>query len=277
MLSRLIRSLTGAAAGPAAGSIYVGLMGGLGNQLFQYAFARFLAAEGVAVSGLVTNLFDGDHYARKPLLQGFARLPSAQLTRDEIARLSVLADEDGMAIRDALRAGGRSGVFCRGYWQDPRYADAVGAELAADLSAFGTRFRPAAADACVLHVRRQDYGHHGLLPLRYYRAALEACGSPRFSVVTDEPNFCAYVFAGVPGFAGVVRGDTADPWGDFFRMAAARVQIIANSSFSWWTAWLGSATGATASVIAPAQWSLIDDAQRCPAAWQRIDVPLARP
>ncbi len=276
MLSRLIRSISGS-GGAAAGNIYVGLMGGLGNQLFQYAFARFLAAQGVAVSGLVTNLFDGDKYARRPLVQAVARLPAVQLSREDISKLDLLADENGMAVRDVLLGGARTNVFCRGYWQDPRYADAVAGELVADLQAFGERHRGAAADACVLHVRRHDYGHHGLLPLRYYRAALEACGSPRFTVVTDEPNFCEYVFARVPGYAGVARGEIADPWHDFFRMAAARVQIIANSSFSWWTAWLGSASGATGTVIAPAEWSLIGNANCCPAAWQRIDVPLARP
>lgn len=277
MLSRLIRSITGVTAAPAAGRIYVGLMGGLGNQLFQYAFARFLAAQGVAVSGLVTNLYAREKYSRRPLLQGFSRIPAATLSNDEIAGLKLLADENGMTICKALLRAGETNVFCRGYWQDARYADAVAGELAGDLRSFGERSHRAAAGECVLHVRRHDYGHHGLLPLDYYQAALRQCGSPRFSVVTDEPNFCEYVFSKVPGFAGVVRGDTADPWGDFFLMAAARMQIIANSSFSWWTAWLGCATGATTTVIAPAEWSLIANAERCPAAWRRIDMPLLRP
>lgn len=277
MLSRLIKSMTGAAAAPTAGRVHVGLMGGLGNQLFQYAFARYLATQGIAVGSLVTNLYEREKYARKPLVHAISRIPCTVLSREEISQLTVMADENGMAVCEALRGAGGATVFCRGYWQDPRYADAVAGELAADLRAFGERSHPAAAAECVVHVRRHDYGHHGLLPLEYYRRALEQCGWPRFTVVSDEPNFCEFVFAQVAGFGGVVRGDTADPWADFFLMSAARMQIIANSSFSWWTAWLGAATGTTTQIIAPAEWSLMDRAERCPPAWQRIDVPLARP
>jgi hypothetical protein len=280
MLLRLIQSLFGssdAVVGHSGGNVYVCLMGGLGNQLFQYAFARFLAQQGVPVRGLVTNLYDGDKYLRKPLVQAVSRVPVAALSRDEIANLRVHIDEDGMAIRDALRRGESISTLCRGYWQKPEYAAAVAAELAADLTAFGERAHRAEALECVLHVRRHDYGHHGLLPLAYYRAALEQCGWPPFKVVTDEPNFCAYAFASIRGFAGVTRGDTSDPWRDFFLLAKARRQIIANSSFSWWTAWLGRAAGTTTSVIAPSEWSLVMNADPCPTDWQRLDVPLLRP
>lgn len=275
MLARLIRAFTAGAA--ARDGHYVCLMGGLGNQLFQYAYARFLVAQGVPVRALVTNLFAGDRYARTPLVQALSTLPAVRLAPAEIAALKVLADEDGFALRDAL-AQSAGACACRGYWQDHRYADAVGAELAAALAEFGDRTHPvAAAPECVLHVRRHDYGHHGLLALDYYRRALAAAGNPRFRVVTDEPNFCDYAFRDFAGFDGVVCGAVAEPWGDFFLMAAARVQVIANSSFSWWTAWLGRARGVTTQVLAPAEWSLVGGGDPCPPDWQRVDLPLLRP
>jgi Glycosyl transferase family 11 len=283
MLLRLIKSIVGRgkerAVAHAKGSIYVCLAGGLGNQLFQYAFARFLSTQGISISGLVTSLFDRDTYQRRLLLNALARIPTAILSKDELAALKIIANDNGMAVRDALMQTGQTDVICQGYWQDARYANSVAAELAGDLKAFGERnhnFNNAPFD-CVLHVRRHDYGHLGLLPLAYYRAALQHCGGPPFKVVTDEPNFCEYVFAGIEGYAGVVRGNYAEPWNDFFLMANGRIQIIANSSFSWWTAWLGRATGSTQTVIAPAEWSLQKEWNPCPADWHRIETRLTRP
>ena len=281
MLLHLLKSITGRGqrTAPAQGSVYVCLAGGLGNQLFQYAFARFLSTHGVAVDGLATNLFARDTYSRSPLVLALSRIPAAHLSKNQLAALKVVANDNGAVILDAVQQRGQTGVVCQGYWQQPDYANAVATDLAGDLKALGERDHPtgnAIAD-CVLHVRRRDYGHLGLLPLAYYQAALAHCGSPRFTVVTDEPNFCEYVFAGVEGYAGVVRGDSADPWSDFFLMAGSGTQIIANSSFSWWTAWLGRATGKTTTVIAPSAWSLIKGANPCPAEWQRIDTVLARP
>ena len=95
MLSRLIAAIKSrrkTIAPPPAGN-YVGLMGGLGNQLFQYAYARYLVANGVAISALATNLFKHDQYGRKPLVQAISRLPAIDLQREQIAALKIMADE----------------------------------------------------------------------------------------------------------------------------------------------------------------------------------------
>ena len=283
MLSQLIKSAFGiAATEPAAVSaprnVYVCLMGGLGNQLFQYAFARYLTAQGIAVDGLVANLLEGDKYARQLLVHTLSRTPVVNLDKAQLATLKIVADENGLAIRDSLLRDLQTAVVCRGYWQHAQYADAVAVELAGDLRAHGERHYPGSeAVECVLHVRRHDYGHIGLLPLEYYRAALAHCGWPRFKVVTDEPNFSHFMFSQIQGYAGVVRGDLADPWGDLFLMSRAPLQVIANSSFSWWAAWLGRASGATTTVVAPAEWSLLEGEHPCPAGWHRFDTQLQRP
>jgi hypothetical protein len=276
MLWRLIKSITGPAK--SRSGVYVRLWGGLGNQLFQYAFARFLATQGVAVGAFVIDAYDRDGYARKPLAHALSRIPAVKLSKNELASLTVVASDDGMKVIDILKKGGHANVICQGYWQDAKFANAVAAEIKGDLTAFCESNYPAIDSVdCVVHVRRYDYGHHGLLPFAYYQAALEHCGWPRFKVVTDEPNYCDYMFKRLKGYAGVAKGDTHDPWGDFFLMSKSRAQIIANSTFSWWTAWLGRATGATETVIAPAEWSLMNAAHPCPAEWHRIDTLLARP
>ena len=72
---------------------------------------------------------------------------------------------------------------------------------------------------------------------------------------TDEPNFCTAVFQHLPGY-GLVSGDQADPLDDFHLLRQCAHFVIANSSFSWWAAWLGADTDAI--VYAPAPWCVYE-------------------
>lgn len=262
-------------------NVFVDLMGGLGNQLFQYAYARYLVDSGIPVGGLLVNRFDADAHGRIALATEIASLPTVRLPTGWLDRVAILNDENGARLRTTLAAHlQQTGtVICRGYWQSPTYADQVQDLLVAELlSAAGSGWRDQTDSAdCMVHVRRRDYGHHGLLPLGYYLASLERQGWPAFSVVTDEPNFCHHVFSQVQGYAGTLCGDARRPWEDFFRMSKAKCQVIANSSFSWWTAWLGESLGYCATVYAPAEWSLLPYPDPCRPHWQRVPAALIRP
>ena len=72
-----------------------------------------------------------------------------------------------------------------------------------------------------------------------------------FFLFSDDPDFIADAFAGLPR-AHVVRSDPQKSWEDLFLMARCRHNIIANSSYSWWGAWLNPAEDKR--VIAPARW-----------------------
>jgi len=261
---------------------FVYLMGGLGNQLFQYAYAQHLITSGVPVAGLLTNSYDTDTHDRRPLVSDISSLPAIRVPPTLAHEYRMVQEEDGERLLDLLRQQpNRSGhLVCKGYWQGPTHADAVRALLTSELTAsLPTEYRSDSSKIaeCMLHVRRRDYGHHGLVPVSYYKSCLEQAGWPRFAVVTDEPNFCSHEFAGLKGYCGITRGDTRSPWSDFYLMAKARSQVIANSSFSWWTAWLGVALGFSSRVYAPAEWSLIDRRNPCPTGWTAVECRLVRP
>ncbi len=287
MLNRLFRSarifrkpVESATQSTGRKNVYVNLMGGLGNQLFQYAFAHFLIKNAVSIAGLLANHFDHDAYRRAPLIDAISRIPVLKIPTEEYRAIKILADEDGEAVKELLLAGNFQDLLCRGYWQDARYVEQVRQEVSGDLLACYERSYRAANDLdneCVLHVRRNDYGHNGLLPVSYYLGALEECGWPEFFVVTDEPNFCEYVFRKTRGFGGVISSSPSTPWPDFYFMFRSRIQVVANSSFSWWTAWLGRAAGVTRNVFAPAEWSILVRNQPCPGDWERIETKLLRP
>ena len=114
-----------------------------------------------------------------------------------------------------------------------------------------------------LHVRRGDYGTnpeikavHGLLPVEYYDAAMRMMegrlGKVMYYVFSDDLSWCRTNLR-FKGEAVFVDANTGKPgWMDMRLMSACRHHIIANSSFSWWAAWLNP--GADKIVAAPRQW-----------------------
>jgi len=121
----------------------------------------------------------------------------------------------------------------------------------------------AAAWPTSIHVRRGDYiaeknvlAVHGICDEAYYRAAL-ALGErlcpkpPTWFVFSDDIPRARELFGDGQNFV-YLCGDPARPWEDIALMAACRGHVIANSSFSWWGAWLDPHPDKW--VIAPRQW-----------------------
>ncbi|HUR42276.1 MAG TPA: alpha-1,2-fucosyltransferase [Verrucomicrobiae bacterium] len=292
------------------------LMGGLGNQMFQYALGRhlalkhgvplkvdldFLLRESRSVPDTTPHDYNLPHFhvAAEPSTvaeTSVLKLPVARGWRRQLRRVQqMLAPgslthvlERGLAFDPrVLRAG--PDVYLEGYWQSPRYFEPVAAQIRADFELRdGPDGRNAAllldiadSEAVAVHVRRGDYitspgaaRVHGLCGLDYYEAALAEIARrvrvPRFFLFSDDP---AWVQANlrVPGTATMITHNGPRPWEDLRLMRACRHFVIANSSFSWWGAWLSAAPGKI--VIAPRRWALesgLNVATRHPPEWQTL-------
>lgn len=106
-----------------------------------------------------------------------------------------------------------------------------------------------------IHVRRGDYvmspDHHPVCSLEYYEKAIyeiEQGEDVKFIVFSDDPEWCRGVFSG----DSYVISDLNNPYIEMCAMSMCDDNIIANSSFSWWGAWLN--TGKNKKVIAPSRW-----------------------
>jgi hypothetical protein len=102
-----------------------------------------------------------------------------------------------------------------------------------------------------IHVRRGDYlnlqKHHPLCTMDYYEEAMDIVGrDKKFYVFSDDWKWCSNNFKGC-----FVVEPTYD-WLDLILMSRCGHNIIANSSFSWWSAWLNETENKT--VVAPKQW-----------------------
>ena len=131
-------------------------------------------------------------------------------------------------------------------------------------------------ECAALHIRRGDYGHHGLLPLRYYFEALEKLNHPNFVIFTDEPNFALYYFKKVSGFINIYPSNSFNACEDFMHLKSYKSLVIANSSYSWFAAYLAHAHHG-ASIIAPGNWSFNGAGPGYSPEWSVIGADLINP
>lgn len=113
-------------------------------------------------------------------------------------------------------------------------------------------------DDVAVHVRRGDYltmpDYLPVLDLGYYDEAFRehvAHGLRIFDLFSDDPDWCRGRFGSWPVVSMQADGDEPTDWLDLFRMARYRNLVIANSSYSWWAAFLA---GPEATVCYPSPW-----------------------
>jgi hypothetical protein len=267
-------------------ALYVSIMGGIGNQLFQAGFALALADALGCAPRFVADSFAGDPYRRSFQLDIFPALRGKLVGSDALAGGVLLKEEQipPMPFELLVEQIGRlldqgKPLLLQGYWQNERYLLPKRAlirslfqpEITQDLSQRLEQIR--ALGAIGLHVRRGDYGHHGLATVRYYLEAIAAIrresGALPVICVTDEPNFVRSVFAGVENIHFPGSGNIDNPIEDLLTLAACRHHILANSSFSWWAAWLSE--DETSLVFAPQPWNIANPADNpAPPRWRNI-------
>jgi hypothetical protein len=242
---------------------------------------RAYALEGYALAAEIR----GDGY-RYPPTQSAVRFPAPKLYRwiDRAARLvrarnipiGRAAGENAFSVFtersfdfDPRFQNCGPQTYLVGYWQSERYfadiAHLIRRELTYRLepdapnAAWSARIR--AANAICVHVRRADYllpahfRHHGLCSPDYYRRAMrlmrERVGHAQFFVFSDDWQWCREHLADADTV--VVDANRPEAGQDELRlMAACRHHVIANSSLSWWAAWLAASAGQV--VVAPVPW-----------------------
>jgi hypothetical protein len=176
-----------------------------------------------------------------------------------------------------------------GYWQDERYFEDHADQIRTDFrfvtapSANSARYAEeiAATNAVSVHVRRGDYlasahvNTHGVLGVDYYQAAIDQIlvthRAPHFFVFSDDIEWCRTELRIDAPHTFVVGNEGDQSFEDMRLMAQCSSHIIANSSFSWWGAWLGQRTGSC--VIAPRTWfadEALNSTYVLPPSWLRL-------
>jgi len=145
-----------------------------------------------------------------------------------------------------------------GYFQSEKYFAPYAAQIREEFALKRYYYHvPNLDDAGLtvsIHVRRGDYlsfpEHHPPLTMDYYKAAMEHFPAARFIVCSDDPGWCLLNFRDAGYKVQIQTGRSAVE--DMALMASCDHHIIANSSFSWWAAWLNP--NPQKKVIAPLKW-----------------------
>ena len=260
------------------------LRGGIGNQCFMCATARALALHNHAELYLDKSFYNTQHkYPRPYSLNHFCiEAPIRKCTGKELREKKYC---HGVYDPGLIRTY-EEDVWLSGYFQTEKYFRDIRDILLGDFAlkhrlSFHARkwcdFIKNCAYPVALHIRRGDYvtdpevrRKHGLLSMEYYYEAIEIVRqkAPKCVIIvfSDDP---IWVTANT-SFENVVVGPTGAE--DIYLMSLCKGAIVANSSFSWWGAYL-QRLGNT--IIAPSKWSReYEDGTKdvLPEEWTKIDV-----
>ena len=256
--------------------IIVRLKGGLGNQFFQYALGRTLAEMCKAELKMDITLFETyklHAYSMMPfnIQKNFASSDEVRALTDR--KLGITES----LIRRVLRAPAKpapayiaekyfhfdpdildlkDGVYLDGYWQSEKYFVDLAGIIRQEFTVITQQTgkdkelaeRMASCESVSLHIRRGSYTFppynsvHGTCSLDYYFGCVEnltrIIKHPHFFIFSDEPEW-AHDNLKISYPTTVVDYNGADKdYEDLRLISQCKHHIIANSTFSWWGAWL---------------------------------------
>lgn len=281
--------------------IIVRLSGGLGNQLFQYGLARGLAERTqeevkIDVSGFHPFLqgkstrrdFGLDHFAitlkKTTVVENILRKLKTSLFKT----MKVVHDVVPFVFNEKAYEQTTSAYFV-GNWANYRYVDAVRPILLKEfvlrepMSDAGREIlkQQEASTSVSVHIRRGDYLQHQhkfvLLTEDYYKQAIqilrERTGNPRFFVFSDDITYVQQTYGELFGEDAVyVSALHLSDVEELVLMSHCKHNIVANSTFSLWGAWLNQNPNAI--VVAPKKYRVddADDSDFIPAelGWLQI-------
>jgi hypothetical protein len=283
--------------------IMVHLRGGLGNQMFQYAAGRRLALHhGTSLKLDVSEcLADASRPFALDVFNIQAEIASPGETQFPSGggvwwwalsgrkRLKRVTETHFNFEPQVLHLS--DDVLLDGYWQSEKYFQSAVEQVRSD---FSFHEPPSSCnlkvlgqighcESVALHIRRGDYvanpqtlAWHGVCPKGYYLRCIdmlrECCQQPTFFVFSDDMPWVRSNLD-LPGTTVLVdHNDVHNAWEDLRLISSCRHHIIANSSFSWWGAWLAETPGQI--VMAPDPWfsnKELDDRDLIPERWTRVD------
>jgi hypothetical protein len=283
------------------------LMGGIGNQMFQYAAARALYIK----TGIPFKVHFDDPYKDVTRVYNLDVF-NLEVQHPSNKELQQLAPLTGIKkrISDLLPIFGKRHYFqekkyfvfddqffaCAndtyfyGFWQTEKYFKQIENQIRKD---FDFKIPPSIAnkklieqitntEAVSIHIRRGDYVTvektntvHGVCSLDYYQKAIDL-------IVDKIPHAVFYFFSDDMDWVKanmhieqpsvyVDINDDAHNYEDLRLMSNCKHNIIANSSFSWWGAWLNN--NPTKIVVAPQKWANVEGlntSDLIPATWIRL-------
>jgi hypothetical protein len=285
------------------------LLGGLGNQMFQYAFARRIAIANNAelkldINGFVTvkvntprqyelSVFNiKEKFATAEEIKYFEKFAKQTGSLSFFHNLFVAdqkhyVKQKGFGFnKEYLKVGGKA--YLDGLWASEKYFTDIENQLRKDFTPktvddyyLSTLAEIKAVNSVSLHFRRGDYvndpgtnRHHGVTGFDYYQQAMkiieEKIKDPVYFVFSDDIEWVKNNLKTNQQVHFIKQPDQSRSYQDLLLMSQCSHNIIANSTFSWWGAWLNQNKDKI--VCSPAKWFNFDRdiSDLLPESWIKI-------
>ena len=288
--------------------IIVRLKGGLGNQMFQYVLGRVLALKNgtelklntsflnLNFKSITKRIYNLDVFniragiAKESDIPFIFRLPNNKICLYLIFLFRKIIKSNGQEksfnFNKKILSVGRN-AYLNGYWQSPKYFEGFEEVIRKD---FTLKNPPAQniqnlageiekINSLCIHVRRGDYignKNHEIVNQEYYEKGIEHISQKtsieKIYIFSDDIAWCKnnLKFDFPIMFVDDEYAGEKDE-GHMFLMSKCKNFIIANSSFSWWGAWLSNNKDKI--VVCPKKWFpniSIDTSDLIPKNWIRI-------
>jgi len=262
--------------------IIVKLQGGLGNQMFQYAAGKSLALKNK--TNFKLDLSDYIDNEERSYRLKFFNIEESLATEKEINSYkniwnklinkfrhwherSVITHNSYGFESDLLKVGGNA--YLDGYWQNEKYFSNYAVPIKKDFTLKSDLSKNAKmllnkinnCDSVSLHIRRGDYltnkkfnQIYKNLDINYYLSAIKRINASHsesiFLIFTDDGEWAKKL--SLPCTTILVSDYKLEDYEELYLMSQCKHNIIANSTFSWWGAWLNKNQGKI--VVAPKKW-----------------------
>lgn len=285
--------------------IIVNLKGGTGNQMFQYALGRKLAVknsdvlmfdtEDLTKANELGNIFRELQINKFNVVSeeiNLADVKRAKYPHGYISKLSrifkskILRQHNVLFNAKVLNLTGD--IYLDGYWQSPMYFADIRETLLKDftlkspLSETANSYKDAifSCESVSVHIRRGDYVNNprvtkenGVCTIRYYENAItemnKKAPNAHYFIFSDDITWVKENLP-IPSKTTFILNSGMTDVEELYLMSLCNNNIIANSSFSWWAAWLNQ--NESKIVICPTPWfdTLPYDKDLIPKTWIQL-------
>jgi hypothetical protein len=275
----------------------VSIAGGLGNQMFQYAFylslkhywfprdlnKKYIAPYEIHNGYELNNVFNIKQNIVTNLTVGFIKKNFKKKILKKQEKSGGAFEQINLRTNQPIR-------YFSGYWQSEKYfvgiEDKIRSTFKFDFTQVSKRNKSLISDmrnenAVSIHIRRGDYVNDpgakmvlgGNCNLDYYKKAINYINgkieNPFYYIFSDDSEWVRENFTFLRNSIVIDWNKNKDNWQDMMLMSTCKHNIIANSSFSWWGAWLNSNPDKI--VIAPKKWfNTFDATDIIPECWLRF-------
>lgn len=271
--------------------LIVKFWGGLGNQLFIYGLYSELKKKGKKVKADISNyngtdirefiledlgikldyVSESDYFNIQKSFSDKITFIKHKLKKRDYKYFNAYYEKGKPFEKEVFEADNKCLL---GYWQDPKYfessADEVRKSITLPYDKNNKNFTDlleevSSGNSVSVHVRLTDYltlttnGMGKVCDMEYYKKAIstvcEKLASPKFYIFSDDIELAKKMFSesniDASAFTYIEPHGTTD---DMYLMSKCQHHIIANSSYSWWAAWLSDNTEDDSIVVAPKIW-----------------------